>query len=117
MHQFCIFPLKHRLWLLVRTVLRGIHDLCFEQKIRKLSSFYLKIIVFKSVKNPSKLYRHLDMSVRIMTRNVTRLRGFVVRIPGNSFLVTRFIVVDSGLMSRTQMCIIYDRCHFTTGGR
>ena len=43
------------------------------------------------------------MGVRIMTRNVTRLRGFVVRIPGNSFLVTRFIVVDSGLMSRTQM--------------
>ena len=117
MHQFCIFPLKHRLWLLVRTVLRCIHDLCFEQKIRKLSSFYLKIIVFKSVKNSSKLYRHLDMSVRIMTRNVTRLRGFVVRIPGNSFLVTRFIVVDSGLMSKTQMCIIYDRGHFTTGGR
>ena len=25
------------------------------------------------------------MSVRIMTRNVTRLRGFVVRIPGNQF--------------------------------
>ena len=108
MHQFCIFPLKHRLWLLVRTVLRCIHDLCFEQKIRKLSSFYLKIIVFKSVKNPG---------VRIITRNVTRLRGFVVRIPGNSFLVTRFIVVDSGLMSRTQMCIIYDRGHFTKGGR
>ena len=84
MHQFCIFPLKHRLWLLVRTVLRCIHDLCFEQKIRKLSSFYLKIIVFKSVKNPSKLYRHLDMGVRIMTRNVTRLRGFVVRIPGHT---------------------------------
>ena len=57
------------------------------------------------------------MSVRIMTRNVTRLSGFVVRIPGNSFLVTRFIVVDSGLMSKTQMCIIYDRGHFTTGGR
>ena len=57
------------------------------------------------------------MGVRIMTRDVTRLRGFVVRIPGNSFLVTRFIVVDSGLMSRTQMCIIYDRGHFTKGGR
>ena len=112
MHQFCIFPLKHRLWLPVRTVLRCIHDLCFEQKIRKLSSFYLKIIVFKSVKNPSKLYRHLDMGVRIMTRNVTRLRGFVVR-----YQETRFIVVDSGLMSRTQMCIIYDRGHFTTGVR
>ena len=57
------------------------------------------------------------MGVRIMTRNVTRLRGFVVRIPGNSFLVTRFIVVDSRLMSRTQMCIIYDRGHSTKGGR
>ena len=57
------------------------------------------------------------MGVRIMTRNVTRLRGFVVRIPGNSFLVTQFIVVDSGLMSRTQMCIIYDRGHSTKGGR
>ena len=57
------------------------------------------------------------MGVRTMTRNVTRLRGFVVGIPGNSFLVMRFIVVDSGLMSRTQMCIIYDRGHFTKGGR
>ena len=57
------------------------------------------------------------MGVRIMTRDVTRLRGFVVRIPGNSFRVTRFIVVDSVLMSRTQLCIIYDRGHFTKGGR
>ena len=107
MHQFCIFQLKHRLWLLVRTVLRCTHDLCFEQKIRKLSSFYLKIVIFESVKNPSKLYRHLDRGVRIMNRNVTRLRGFVVRIPGNSFLVTPFIVVDSGLMMNAQNTNVY----------
>ena len=94
MHQFCIFPLKHSLWLLVRTVLRCTHDLCFEQKIRKLSSSYLKIISFKSLKNPSKLYTHLDRGVRIMNRNVTRLCGFVVCIPGNSFLVTLFIITS-----------------------
>ena len=112
MHQFCIFPLKHSLWLLVRTVLRCTHDLCFEQNIRKLSSSYLKIIIFKSVKNPSKLYTHLDRGVRIMNRNVTRL---CVRLCCShtrkqfscDAVHYNFIVVDSGLMRNAQNTNVY----------
>ena len=39
-HNFLIFALKHRLWVLVRIarepVLTNTHDLCFRAKIRKI---------------------------------------------------------------------------------
>ena len=56
-HFFLIFALKHRLCLLVtEAVLTYTHNLCFRAKIREISQFFLKIIVFTAVKKCSILH-------------------------------------------------------------
>ena len=60
--MFSFFALKHRTWVLVtKAVLTSTQDLCFEQKIKKKNThfFYLKIIIFTSVKYCSKLHGHV----------------------------------------------------------
>ena len=37
---------KHRSWVLVRTASNRARDLCFEQKLRKIKIFHLKITIF-----------------------------------------------------------------------
>ena len=58
--SFFFFALKHRVWVLVRTVLTCTHSQCFEQNRRKsITIFHLKNIIFTAVKNHNVLHRHV----------------------------------------------------------
>ena len=43
---FLIFAPNHRLWVLVRTASPSTHNLCFEQNMKNIVFFYLKIFSF-----------------------------------------------------------------------
>ena len=60
------FALKHRLWVLVRTisilneaVLKCTHNLCFEQNKRHITTFHLKMIIFTAFINGCISHRHV----------------------------------------------------------
>ena len=58
-HNFLIFALKHRLWVLVRTGSDVYPQGMFSAKIRKLSFFYIKIFIFTVVKYRCILHGHI----------------------------------------------------------
>ena len=75
-HNFLIFALVHRLWVLVslsEAVLMCSHDLCFEQKQEKYHNFHLKIIVFTAVKYCSILHRHVFVMSKTFRNSIFRL--------------------------------------------